>query len=141
MVATGDSDIVQAFSYNRAMPTEPTQLPTRRQALAVLAVAPAAVRAATLSSTPTDWTLRQASEQIRTRKISPVELTRACVALIGKLNPNVNAFITVMTDQAMAEARELEAEQHARHISLYSRSEPTSRAGLCRRSIWVPKTP
>ncbi len=95
------------------MPTEPTQWPTRRQALAVLAAAPAAIRAATLSSTPTDWTLQQASEQIRARKLSPVELTRACLTLIEKLNPKVNAFITVMTEQAMAQARELEAQQHA----------------------------
>jgi aspartyl-tRNA(Asn)/glutamyl-tRNA(Gln) amidotransferase subunit A len=87
--------------------------PTRRQALAALALAPAAARAASLSSTPTDWTLRQASEQIRAKKISPVELTRASLERIEKLNPKLNAFITIMAEQAMAQARELEAEQHA----------------------------
>lgn len=71
------------------------------------------VARAAVSSTPTDWTLRQASEQVRTKKISPVELTRACLDRIEKLNPALNAFITVMAEQAMAQARELEAEQHA----------------------------
>ena len=101
------------------MPVDPTEArpkraePTRREALGAFAVAPAAARAAALSSTPTNWTLRQASEQVRAKKISPVELTRACLDRIEKLNPKLNAFITIMAEQAMAQAREMEAEQHA----------------------------
>lgn len=83
-------------------------LPTRREALAVLLAAPVAK----LAASPTEWTLQQASEQIRAKKISPVELTRTCLDRIQLLNPRLNAFITVMADQALAQARALEAELH-----------------------------
>jgi len=82
--------------------------PTRREALAVLLAAPVA----SLAASPTQWTLQQASEQIRAKKISPVELTRTCLDRIQLLNPRLNAFITVMADQALAQARALEAELH-----------------------------
>ena len=104
------------------MPPEPTRAkPTRREALAAFAATSAALHATSLPSTPTEWTLQQASEQIRVRKISPVELTRACLDRIEKLNPKLNSFITIMTEQALAQARELEAEQHAgkRHGPLH----------------------
>lgn len=42
--------------------------------------------------------------------MSPVEITRECLARIEKLNPALNAFITVMTESAMAEAEQAEAE-------------------------------
>jgi aspartyl-tRNA(Asn)/glutamyl-tRNA(Gln) amidotransferase subunit A len=83
--------------------------PTRREALAALLAAPVIARAAS----PAQWTLQQASEQIRTKKISPVELTRNCLDRIGLLNPRLNAFITVMAEQALAQARTLEAEIHS----------------------------
>jgi len=55
-------------------------------------------------------TIRQLSEQIRKRSLSPVELTRDCLARIEKLNPQLNAFITVLADSALAEARRAERE-------------------------------
>lgn len=67
------------------------------------------------SARPADlhWlTLTQASGLIRTRKISPVELTQVCLGRIGRLNPALNAFITVTADSALAEARKAEAEIH-----------------------------
>ncbi len=85
--------------------------PTRRDTLAMLLAASAGAQ--TASSSPTDWTLAQASEQVRRGKISPVELTRACLSCIEKLNPNVNAYITVMAEQSLAQARKLETELHA----------------------------
>src|SRR5437773_9594750 len=56
----------------------------------------------------TTLSLHDASEQIRTKRISPVELTRACLARIERLNPTLNAFITVTADAALASAREAE---------------------------------
>jgi aspartyl-tRNA(Asn)/glutamyl-tRNA(Gln) amidotransferase subunit A len=50
------------------------------------------------------------SEFIRKRSISPVELTTACLARIERLNPTLNAFITVTADSALAQARQAEAE-------------------------------
>ncbi len=59
----------------------------------------------------TNLTLEEASAHIRNRSVSPVELTRACLDRIERLNPVLNAFITVTGEQALAQAREREAEQ------------------------------
>ena len=45
---------------------------------------------------------------IRARQISPVELTRAVLERVERLNPIVNAFCTVTADAALAVAREAE---------------------------------
>jgi len=58
-------------------------------------------------------TLKQASERIRSRRVTPVELTQACLDRIGIYNPKINAWITVMRDQALAQARALAEEQAA----------------------------
>ena len=55
-------------------------------------------------------TLLTAAEQIRTRKLSPIELTRECVANIEHLNPTLNAFITVTADLALEQAQRAEEE-------------------------------
>ncbi len=49
-------------------------------------------------------------ELLRQGSISPVELTEACLARIKKLNPRLNAFVTVTADAARAQARQAEAE-------------------------------
>ena len=56
-------------------------------------------------------TLKQASEALRRKTASPVDLTVACLKRIETYNPVLNAFITVMHDQAMETARAMEAEQ------------------------------
>ena len=55
-------------------------------------------------------TVQSASALVRAKKISPVELTQACLSRIERLNPQLNAFITVTADSALAEARQAEAE-------------------------------
>ncbi len=57
------------------------------------------------------WTLAEASEAVRRRRVSPVELTEACLARIAEANPKLNAFITLTADQALAQARALAAER------------------------------
>jgi aspartyl-tRNA(Asn)/glutamyl-tRNA(Gln) amidotransferase subunit A len=47
---------------------------------------------------------------LRTRKLSPVELVRACLDRIEAVNPKVNAFITVTGEQALDQARKAEKE-------------------------------
>ena len=54
--------------------------------------------------------LAQASEAVQKKKLSPVELTEACLARIETLNPELNAFITVAAESAMEEAKAAEAE-------------------------------
>jgi aspartyl-tRNA(Asn)/glutamyl-tRNA(Gln) amidotransferase subunit A len=54
--------------------------------------------------------IAETSELLRKREISPVELTKECLGQIGKLNPTLNAFITVTADSALAQARTAENE-------------------------------
>jgi aspartyl-tRNA(Asn)/glutamyl-tRNA(Gln) amidotransferase subunit A len=55
-------------------------------------------------------TIAEASGLVRRKEISPVELTRACLTRIEELNPQINAFITVLEESALAQARAAEAE-------------------------------
>ena len=57
-----------------------------------------------------DTTISELAQRLRRREISPVEITVACLERIEKLNPVLNAFITVMAESALAEARAAEAE-------------------------------
>jgi len=52
----------------------------------------------------------EASELVRKLELSPVELTKNCLERIEKLNPVLNAFITVTVEQALAQARSAEGE-------------------------------
>ena len=51
-----------------------------------------------------DLSISEAAELLRQKKISPVELTKACLDRIESLNPVLNAFITVTDEAAMAQA-------------------------------------
>ena len=55
-------------------------------------------------------TISELAQRLRRREISPVEMTRACLERIERLNPALNAFITVMAESALAEARAAEDE-------------------------------
>lgn len=59
--------------------------------------------------------LLEASALLRRRAVSPVELTQACLARIERLNPVVNAFITVTAEQALQQARAAESEIERGH--------------------------
>src|ERR1700722_16981825 len=52
------------------------------------------------------WTLCEAAEQIRRKKISSEELTRQCLARIAQRDGRLNAFITVTGDLAIDQARQ-----------------------------------
>ncbi len=51
----------------------------------------------------------EASRLIRTKELSPVELTEAMLERIDRINPRINAFITVTADLARKGAKEAEA--------------------------------
>ena len=54
--------------------------------------------------------LLEVSELMRTKRLSPVELTREMLERIDRLNPSLGAYYTVFADQALAEARAAESE-------------------------------
>ena len=54
--------------------------------------------------------IAEASDLLRRKEVSPVDLTTACLARIEQLNPALNAFITIMHDSALAQARAAEDE-------------------------------
>jgi aspartyl-tRNA(Asn)/glutamyl-tRNA(Gln) amidotransferase subunit A len=55
-------------------------------------------------------TIAEAGERLRSRCGSCVDLTRECLGQIEKLNPVLNAFITVTAETALAHAEELDRE-------------------------------
>jgi aspartyl-tRNA(Asn)/glutamyl-tRNA(Gln) amidotransferase subunit A len=59
---------------------------------------------------PTLETMVELAPRLRRKEVSPVELTRDCLDRIEKLNPTLNAFITVTAESALAEARAAEVE-------------------------------
>jgi aspartyl-tRNA(Asn)/glutamyl-tRNA(Gln) amidotransferase subunit A len=54
--------------------------------------------------------LSEASRAVKKKEVSPVELTQACLSRIEKLNPQLNAFITVTGAAALEAAHKAEAE-------------------------------
>jgi aspartyl-tRNA(Asn)/glutamyl-tRNA(Gln) amidotransferase subunit A len=59
---------------------------------------------------PTELSVGEASALIRSRTLSPVDLTRAYLERIERFNERVNAYITVTAALALEQAERLEAE-------------------------------
>jgi aspartyl-tRNA(Asn)/glutamyl-tRNA(Gln) amidotransferase subunit A len=57
--------------------------------------------------------IEEISRLFRKRKLSPVELTKLILARIDQLNPQLNAYITVSAELALAQAKKAEAELFA----------------------------
>jgi len=55
-------------------------------------------------------TILELAPRLRRKEVSPVELTRTCLDRIEKLNPALNAFITVTGEQALEAAKAAETE-------------------------------
>ena len=54
-------------------------------------------------------TISELAPKIKSKAISPVELTEAVLAQGDRLQPVLNSFITILHDQARRQAREQEA--------------------------------
>ena len=63
-----------------------------------------------MTGDPHFLTIAKASELIRRRALSPVELTRAFLDRIAAIDPQLNAYLLVTGDRALAQARAAEAE-------------------------------
>jgi aspartyl-tRNA(Asn)/glutamyl-tRNA(Gln) amidotransferase subunit A len=55
-------------------------------------------------------TIRDAAARIRSKRLSPVELTEAILARIDQVEPKIHAFITLMRENALEAARSAERE-------------------------------
>src|SRR3954447_3127952 len=72
-----------------------------------IALAGLALSEHTFAQIPKDLTylsIAEVSGLIRTKRVSPVELTKACLKRIEQLNPKLNAYITVTAESALNEA-------------------------------------
>ncbi|RXT02326.1 amidase [Ammoniphilus sp. CFH 90114] len=56
------------------------------------------------------WNLEKVSHLIKNKDISPVELVEAALQRIDEVNPKLNAFITILHDQALKQAKVMEQE-------------------------------
>jgi aspartyl-tRNA(Asn)/glutamyl-tRNA(Gln) amidotransferase subunit A len=54
--------------------------------------------------------IKQLSETIKNRELSSVDLVELCLKRINKFNPPLNSFITVLNEQAHADAERIEKE-------------------------------
>ena len=86
---------------------------TRRDFLTTSATAAAFLvsrPAFTQTTDPTDLSIAEAQRLIRTGALSPLDLVEAYVARIRRLDPQLNAFVTVTEERAVERARALETE-------------------------------
>jgi aspartyl-tRNA(Asn)/glutamyl-tRNA(Gln) amidotransferase subunit A len=83
------------------------------------------VREALASATPAPaptadelvtMTLAEATRRMRAREITSTQMTEAFLARIAIYNPKINAFITVMHDVALAQAKQRDDEARAGHF-------------------------
>jgi aspartyl-tRNA(Asn)/glutamyl-tRNA(Gln) amidotransferase subunit A len=68
---------------------------------------------AAASSDPLQWSLIQAADGLQKRTVSSEELTKLCLARIHKLEPQLNAVITLQEETALAQARECDRQRAA----------------------------
>jgi aspartyl-tRNA(Asn)/glutamyl-tRNA(Gln) amidotransferase subunit A len=100
---------------------------TRREFSALAAAAAAAQAVSTFgfaksgagesaSTDLTALTLSEAAAKVRSGALTATQLTQACLERIAVYGPKLDAFITVMKQQALAHAAQLDAEQKAGHL-------------------------
>ena len=63
--------------------------------------------------------LNQLSERIKSGEMSPVDLIEVCLGRIKKLNPILNAFITVIDEETLYNQSQI-AEKEIKHGNYYS---------------------
>jgi len=77
--------------------------------------------AARTQSPPTDdplagLTLAEAAARLAAGRTTSAELVSACLSRIDVYNPKINAFITILREQALAQAKALDAERRAGRV-------------------------
>src|ERR1700676_651265 len=88
---------------------------TRRTLLAGAAGLAVVSSGAGASDSP-DWTLTEAAQALDKGAVSSEELTKLCLARIHKLDPALNAFITLDEQSALEQARECDKQRKAGRV-------------------------
>lgn len=78
---------------------------TRRSFSALLLAGP--LSAATAPIDPADLTITDALGLLRSRRLTPLELTQSCLKRLEQRNGKLNAMVTPLAERALAEARSL----------------------------------
>jgi aspartyl-tRNA(Asn)/glutamyl-tRNA(Gln) amidotransferase subunit A len=103
-------------------------------------------------SDPCELSLVEAAAALRRRKISSLELTRACIARIERWQPALNAFVGLEAEEALAQARAADDALSAgssvgplhglplAHKDMYYRPGKVSTCGSRIRRDWVADT-
>ena len=93
---------------------------TRRRLLAgaaAIAAEAGVTSRAEAASDPLDWTLTEAAAALAARRVSSEELTKLCLARIGKLDRALNTFITLHADSALEQARNCDRQRTSGKVS------------------------
>jgi aspartyl-tRNA(Asn)/glutamyl-tRNA(Gln) amidotransferase subunit A len=97
---------------------------------------------------PAAWTLTQAADAIRARKISSVELTQAMLAHAARWQPAINAFVSIESEDALAAARRADGAPAGgplhgvplAHKDMYYSAGKIAGCGSKIRKGWIPET-
>ena len=63
-----------------------------------------------------DLTIAQAHQKLKNKEISSLELTRAILNRIAKVEPKVGAYITLTAELALAQAQEADQRMASKRI-------------------------
>jgi Amidase len=93
-----------------------------------------------------ETTIAGLGSEIRNRKVSPVEVTRLFLERIERINPILNAYVTVTADDALADATRAEkaviaARYTAFPFRLKTTLRPKESGPLPVRRFWISGNP
>ena len=85
-------------------------------------------------------TIRQLSNLLRNKDISPIELTKACLHRLEVLGPRYNAVVTLTGERAMRQAKKAELEIESGHYKGALHGIPYGAKDLLATSGGIPTT-
>lgn len=96
------------------LPRYPVPMLTRRELIVAMLVSPAwcvagSGRAASSQDEPASLSIDVLASRLRARSMSAAELTEVYLQRIARLNPSLNAFVTVSSDRARQDAARADA--------------------------------
>ena len=77
----------------------------------------------------TELTVHELQEKLAAKELTITEITKAYVDRINEKEKDVQAFITLQTDEAMKKAEEIEAKVNK--VSSYTTSETNAKRLMC----------